>query len=55
MKQEPDDTKAGPEDTRAANPPEPNEYDDTKLSANEFQPIKISGEPLSAIILRERR
>jgi hypothetical protein len=54
MKQEHGDTESGPGDTTAPRPSGPNE-EHADPSANDFHPIRIKGEPLSAVIIRERR
>ncbi len=56
MKQQPENTEAAPEATDSAKPSRlAAEEADPQASALEFHPIKIKGEPLSAIIIRERR
>jgi hypothetical protein len=56
MKREHGDAESGPEDATAPRPSEPNEeHADQQPSANDFHPIRIKGEPLSAVIIRERR
>ena len=56
MKQEHHDAELEPEATAAPRTSGADEkHADPQPSANDFHPIRISGEPLSAIILRERR
>jgi hypothetical protein len=56
MKQEQGDEELKREDTAAPRSPRGNEKEaDSQQSAYDFHPIKISGEPLSAVIIRERR
>lgn len=56
MKQEREDPESGPGDNIAPRPSGSDEkHADPEPSAYDFHPIKISGEPLSATIIRERR
>ena len=56
MKREDEDAKPGATDSAASAPLQRDVEDaDSPPSKNDFRPIKISGEPLSATIIRERR
>jgi hypothetical protein len=56
MKQEHEDAESGPGDTAVPIPSMSEEkHADPQPSANDFHPIRIKGEPLSATIIRERR
>jgi hypothetical protein len=56
MKQKHEDAESGMGDAVAPRPSGSDEkHADPQPSANDFHPIKISGEPLSATIIRERR
>ena len=56
MKQNDNDTRSAPSGMAAPEPLAPNKaQSDAQLSADDFHPIEIVGEPLSVTVLRERR
>ena len=56
MTQGHEDSEPRAGDAVAPKPCEPEETQaDTEPSVNDFHPIKIKGEPLSVVIIRERR